>query len=139
LTGKLTVEKGINPLIIKKANDYDKFLEFVFVKPPQIPSFIKKYVAKQAVKAGPFNEKILKEQIDSDITVLQSKLNKITAPTLIVWGDSDKLIHISSVPIFEKNITNSKSMIIKECGHLPMMEKPEETATIYQDFLNGKN
>ena len=134
----LLLEKGINPLIIKEVNDYDKFFEFVFVKPPQIPSVIKKYLAKQALKAGPFNKKILKDQMDSDIVVLQSKLNKITAPTLIVWGDSDKVIHISSVPIFEKNIRNSKSVIIKECGHVPMMEKPEETASIYQGFLKGE-
>jgi len=71
--------------------------------------------------------------------MLESKLNKINAPTLIVWGDSDKLVHISSVPIFEKNIKNSKSVIIKECGHAPMLEKPAETAAAYQDFLKGKN
>lgn len=135
----LLFEKGINPLIIKDVNDYDKFLEFVFMKPPQMPSFMKKYLAKQAVKAGPFNKKILKDQISTDFLILQSNLGKITAPTLIVWGDSDKLIHISSVPIFKKNIKNSKAVIIKECGHLPMMEKPQETASVYKDFLKGKN
>ena len=135
----LLFEKGINPLIIKDVNDYDKFLEFVYMKPPQLPSVIKKYLAKQAVKAGPFNKKILKDQISTDFVILQSKLGKITAPTLIVWGDSDKLIHISAVPIFKKNIKNSKSVIIKDCGHLPMLEKPQETASVYQDFLKGKN
>jgi pimeloyl-ACP methyl ester carboxylesterase len=70
---------------------------------------------------------------------LEGKLNKITAPTLIVWGDSDKVSDISSVQIFKKKIKNSQAAIIKECGHLPMMEKPQETASIYQDFLKGKN
>jgi len=37
-----------------------------------------------------------------------------------------------------KNVQHSKSVIIKECGHVPMMEKPEETASIYQDFLKGE-
>lgn len=63
----------------------------------------------------------------------------ITVPTLTVWGDSDKVIHVSSVGIFEKNIRNSKAAIIKDCGHLPMMEKPAETASIYQNFLEGKD
>ncbi len=70
---------------------------------------------------------------------MQGKLNKITAPTLIVWGDSDKLINVSAVQIFKKNIKNSKTAIIKECGHLPMLEKPQETASVYKDFLKGKN
>ncbi|OGP88936.1 MAG: hypothetical protein A2031_03420 [Deltaproteobacteria bacterium RBG_19FT_COMBO_43_11] len=135
----LLFEKGINPLIVKDVNDYNRFLEFVYLKPPQLPSVIKQYLAKQAVKAGPFNKKILKDQISTDFIVLQSNLGKITAPTLIVWGDSDKLIHISAVDIFKKNIKNSKSVIIKECGHLPMLEKPAETAAIYGNFLKGKN
>jgi len=113
-------------------------LEFLFVKPPQFPNFVKKYLAEQALKDTPFNEKIWKD-MQTDLFILESKLDKITAPTLIVWGDSDRVIHISSVPIFEKGIKNSKSLIIKECGHVPMTEKPQETASIYQDFLNGKN
>lgn len=134
----LLLEKGINPLIVKDVNDYDKLLKVCFVKIPKMPSFIKKYLAKQAVEAGPLNKKIFNNMM-TDNFILENKLDKITAPTLIVWGDSDKIIDISSVPIFEKNIRNSKSVIIKECGHLPMMERPEETAAAYQDFLNGKN
>ena len=131
-------EKGIHPLIVKDVKDYDRFLEFVWKKPPQMPSFIKQYLAKQAVAAGSLNNKIGND-VWTDGLILESKLNKITVPTLIVWGDSDKIIHISSVQIFKKNIKNSQSAIIKECGHVPMMEKPQETASIYQDFLKGKN
>ena len=132
----LTYEKGINSLIIKEVNDYDKIMKLVFVKPPEYPSFIKKYIAKQEMKKWPFYEKI-DNDMRADGYVLETKLNKITAPTLIVWGDSDKIIDISSVGIFEKNIKNSKSVIIKECGHAPMMEKPDQTALAYQDFLKG--
>lgn len=134
----LLLEKGINPLVLKDVNKYDEFMAFVFVKPPQLPSFIKQYIAEQMVAVVPINEKIFND-ILPDLTVLESKLNKIIAPTLILWGDSDKLIHISSVPVFEKNINNSKSVIIKECGHIPMIEKPVETASVYQDFLKGNN
>jgi abhydrolase domain-containing protein 6 len=134
----LLLEKGINPLVAKDEKGYDRLLEIVFNKPPQLPSVIKKYLAKQAVKASSFNEKIYNE-LNTDLTALEGKLNKITAPTLIVWGDSDKVIDVSSVPIFKKNIKGSEAVIIKECGHLPMMEKPQETASIYKDFLKGKN
>jgi len=135
----LLFEKGINPLVAKDEKGYDGLLEINFVKPIQLPSVIKKYLAKQAVKGAPLNDKISNEIRNTDLTVLEGKLNKITAPTLIVWGDSDKVIHVSSVQIFQKNIKNSQSAIIKECGHLPMLEKPQETASVYQDFLKGKN
>jgi pimeloyl-ACP methyl ester carboxylesterase len=135
----LLLEKDINPLVVKDAKGYDGLLEICFNKPPQLPSLIKKYLAKKAMEDTPLNEKIFNEITYTDINALESKLNIITAPTLIVWGDSDKVIDVSSVPIFKKNIKGSKSAIIKECGHLPMMEKPRETASVYQDFLKGKN
>ena len=134
----LLLEKGTNPFMIRDAQDFDKFLEFVFVKPPQVPSFVKQYLAEQSVEAVPLNKKI-GDDMRLDIFTLESKLNKITAPTLILWGDTDKVVHISSAPIFEKNIKNSKSAVIKECGHVPMIEKPAETAAVYQDFLKGQN
>jgi abhydrolase domain-containing protein 6 len=139
----LLMEKGTNPFLVKDVNDFDKLMELLFLKPPTMPSFIKQYLAKQAMettRSYEIYEKKWKEKgLWNDWFILESKLNKITAPTLIVWGDSDKTINISCVPVFEKNIKNSKSVIIKECGHLPMMEKPSETASIYHDFLNGKN
>ncbi len=134
----LLLEKGTNPFMIRDAQDFDKFLEFVFVKPPELPSFMKQYLAEQAVAATPLNKKIIGDMM-LDLLTLESKLNKITAPTLILWGDTDKVVHISSAPIFEKNIKNSKSAVIKECGHVPMIEKPAETAAVYQDFLKGQN
>ena len=133
----LLLAKGKNPLVVEDVNSYDKMLEFVYVKPPQLPSFMKEHLAEKAVAAAPFNKKIFKD-MGAESFILESKLNKITAPTLIVWGDSDRVLSISSVPIFEKKIKNSKSVIIKECGHVPMMEKPEETASIYKDFLKGQ-
>jgi abhydrolase domain-containing protein 6 len=139
----LLMEKGTNPFLIKDVNDFDKLIGILYLKPPEMPSFIKQYLAKQAME-NTRNYEIYKINwkgkglLWDDWFILESKLNKITAPTLIVWGDSDKTINISCVPVFEKNIKNSQSVIIKECGHMPMMEKPAETASIYQGFLNGK-
>ena len=134
----LLLEKGINPFVIKDVNDFDRLIEFAFLKPPQIPSFMKKYLAKKAIEASPFNSKIGKDA-SADNLSLESKLDKITAPTLIVWGDADKLIHVSAAEVFQKGIKNSRSVIIQDCGHMPMLEKPAETAAIYRDFLEGKN
>ena len=119
-------------------DDYDKLLGMNFYKPIKIPSIVKKHLAKEAAKAGPLNQKIHNEITSTDYYVLEDKLGLIKAPTLIVWGDSDKVLDISSVPIFENKIKNAKSVIIKECGHLPMLEKPKETAEAYKDFLIHK-
>jgi abhydrolase domain-containing protein 6 len=134
----LSLEKGINPLVVNNVDDFDKLLQFNFVKPIEVPYVIKNYLTKQAMKAAPLNKKIFKELQTSDFISLEGKLGKIKAPTLIVWGDTDRVIHISAAGVFKKRIKNAKLVIIKECGHLPMMEKPEETASAYLNFLKSK-
>jgi pimeloyl-ACP methyl ester carboxylesterase len=83
-----------------------------------------------------FYEKEAKE-FAPDVYSLEKDLPNIKASALILWGDQDKIIDISSVPVFEKGLKNHKTIIIRDCGHLPMMEKPQETATQYIDFIKS--
>jgi abhydrolase domain-containing protein 6 len=136
---ELMLEKGVNLFIIKNTDDYEKLLELNFYKPIRIPYLIKSYLAGEAVKDAPHNAKIFADIVGSNFYAFEEKLSLIKAPTLIVWGDSDAVLDISSVPVFEKKIPNAKTAIIKECGHLPILEKPAETAAVYGDFLKGKN
>jgi abhydrolase domain-containing protein 6 len=69
---------------------------------------------------------------------LEGNLSRIPQPTLILWGDTDRVVDVSSVSIFEK-IKNHKKVIMKDCGHVPMIERPEETASLYLDFLKGNH
>ncbi len=72
-----------------------------------------------------------------DIFSLENDLPKIAAPALILWGDKDKIIDVSSVPVFEKGLKRYKTVIINDCGHAPMLEKPQETANAYLAFLKS--
>jgi abhydrolase domain-containing protein 6 len=62
-------------------------------------------------------------------------LGRIDAPTLVVWGDTDRILHPSTAPIFEKKIKDATLVIMKDCGHLPMLERPDESASHYARFL----
>lgn len=132
---ELMIEKGINPLIVQNAGDYDRLLNFTFHKPVQIASFIKKYLAKKSAAEKTIYEKIYADAITTDYRSLEGRLDKITVPTLIIWGDNDRVVHISSMDVFKRGIKNSRSAVIKDCGHLPMMEKPDETSAIFLSFL----
>lgn len=133
---KKMMEKGENPLALKDKNDMQRLMALVFVNPPSLPYPLKKVMVKTALTNRKFYEKELKE-IDPDISSLEKELPNIKAPTLILWGNQDKILDVSSVPVFEKGLKNHKTVIIKDCGHLPMLEKPQETATQYIDFIKG--
>jgi len=130
----LLMEKGVNPYMIKNVKDFDTFMEFLCYKPPQIPSLMKRYIAKQIMATYKLYEKSFNEEWEKSIFP-ESKIKQIAAPTLIIWGESDKNLHVSSAYIFQKNIEGSNVVIIDECGHIPIMEKPEETASAYSEFL----
>jgi len=128
------MEKGETPLLLKDGNDYDRLMKLVFANPPSLPYPFKKMFIKKALANRAFNEKIANDLRDG-FNSLENDLPKIKAPALILWGDQDRILDVSSVPVFEKGLKNFRTVIIKECGHAPMLEKPKETAAAYISFI----
>jgi pimeloyl-ACP methyl ester carboxylesterase len=68
---------------------------------------------------------------------LSKWLHRITLPTLIVWGDSDKLIPPQHGPAFRDLIPKSRLEVLNNCGHLPQVEKAEEFVSAITRFIQG--
>jgi pimeloyl-ACP methyl ester carboxylesterase len=66
---------------------------------------------------------------------LAERLYRVKAPTLVVWGDDDKLVPLAHGENWVKGIRGAKLVTIPQCGHAPPFEKPEETARTVLDFL----
>ena len=130
------MEKDENLLVLKDSNDLPRLMSLFFANLPSVPYPLEKVFIKTALTNRKFYEKERKELLP-DFYSLEKELPNIKAQTLILWGDQDKVLDVSSVPVFEKGIKNHKTVIIRDCGHVPMLEKPQETATHYRDFING--
>ncbi len=130
------LEKGENPLLIETEEDFDAMLEFTFVKLPWFPGVIKKIMAKEWARNRSFNEMVT-EQLLAEASDLEPDLPKIRARTLILWGDSDRLLDVSCAQVLEKGLPSSSTVIMKDCGHAPLMERTKETAQHYLDFLQA--
>jgi hypothetical protein len=46
---------------------------------------------------------------------------------------------VSGAAVFKKGIKNSSVVIMKKCGHLPMVERPRDAAEEYLNSLNTEN
>ena len=57
-------------------------------------------------------------------------LHRINAPTLIVWGDEDKIIPFQHAELWKKALPNAKVQIFKGAGHLVLDEKPEAASAV---------
>ncbi|MCC6948902.1 MAG: alpha/beta hydrolase [Bradyrhizobiaceae bacterium] len=56
---------------------------------------------------------------------LHKWLHRISAPTLILWGDSDKVIPPAYGPAYQALVPGSRLEVFKDCGHIPQVEKME--------------
>ncbi|MFN3512167.1 MAG: alpha/beta fold hydrolase [Phenylobacterium sp.] len=60
---------------------------------------------------------------------LLQRLYRIKARTVIVWGDSDRLIPPFYAHAFKKGIAGAELVSIPEAGHMVILEKPQEVAS----------
>ena len=47
-------------------------------------------------------------------------------PTLIVWGEKDSIIPVKDADEFERLIPDSRKVVMKDTGHIPMAERPAD-------------
>ena len=69
-----------------------------------------------------------------DACRIQSDAQYINQPTLIIWGDQDKVIPIQNGEKLFKSILNSRFVVFKDCGHVPQEEKPELFIDLVSEF-----
>ena len=58
-------------------------------------------------------------------------------PTLIVWGDHDRIIPLEHAYVVDKAIPNSRLEVMEGVGHYPHAEDPVRFVEILQDFLRS--
>ena len=68
---------------------------------------------------------------------LREILHKITAPTLLVWGEEDKDVPVSSAKIMEKEIQDSGLIIFKGAGHFSYLDKFSDFCLIVSKFFTN--
>ena len=68
---------------------------------------------------------------------LRKRLHRITASTLIVWGENDRLIPAGYAAEFESLIDKSRVAIIPGSGHVPQVEQLSQTLGVVREFLHG--
>lgn len=67
---------------------------------------------------------------------LNSRISEITQPTLIIWGEEDKILGTKDATKFEKTIPDSKLVWIPESGHVPHLEKSDLTAEAILSYFD---
>lgn len=123
------------------ANSFEQFrdvLRFVFVRPPYVPGAVQRVIAKHQIENYTLNLRIFDEiRADLESTPLEQTLaGGLETPALIVWGERDRVLDVSSADILHKLLTHSQLIKLPDVGHLPMLETPKRAA---QDYLRFRD
>jgi pimeloyl-ACP methyl ester carboxylesterase len=105
-------------------------LRYVFAHPERLPGPLVVEQVRGSGKPG------FIDALDalSDYPI-RDRLERIAAPTLIVWGDRDLLVPVDDADAFEELIANSRKVVYEDTGHVAMLERPERFNRDLEEFL----
>jgi pimeloyl-ACP methyl ester carboxylesterase len=84
---------------------------------------------------GPGFESALRACLEYDF---RDRLPEIRRPTLIVWGEKDSIIPVRDAQEFERLIPDSRKVVMKDTGHIPMAERPGAFNNVMMEFLSER-
>jgi pimeloyl-ACP methyl ester carboxylesterase len=65
----------------------------------------------------------------------RDRIGDVKVPTLIVWGEKDSIIPVRDADEFERLIDDSRKVVMKDTGHIPMAERPNAFNDVLVEFL----
>ena len=68
---------------------------------------------------------------------LSKWLHRISVPTLVVWGDQDKIFPKDYATAFKKFLPHAEVEVLKDCGHVPHVDRPDRFYPCLRSFLEG--
>jgi pimeloyl-ACP methyl ester carboxylesterase len=102
------------------------------------PSLLRADLAYEGFFKGagkPGFEAALRANLEYDF---RDRLPDIRQPTLIVWGEKDSIIPVRDAQEFERLIPDSRKVVMKDTGHIPMAERPGAFNNVMMEFLAEK-
>lgn len=105
-------------------------LGLVTAHPSRLPAAL---AAEQVRGAGkPGFLQALQANVDYDFS---QRLGEIVCPTLIVWGDHDRVITVRDADRFAQLIPGSRKVVFADTGHMAQLERPAAFNALLTEFL----
>lgn len=130
-----SVAAGDNWLVASAMPEFERLLNNVFAKRPYLPKSVLRMVAGRAIAGSAKSARIFAEMQTND-PPLEARLPQIKAPALIIWGDQDRVLHVSCADVFRRGIHNSEVLLLPGSGHMPLIENARQCATAWLKFAD---
>ncbi len=99
----------------------------------QFEETAKKHIGSTDYKnASPMMRKIMVNHVNLD---LSNEIEKIEAPTLLIWGDLDREVSLEQAREIEQKIKDAGVVVFEGCTHYAYLENLKGTIRVLRNFL----
>ena len=63
-----------------------------------------------------------------------ARLAAVTAPTLVIWGEADRIVTPGYGKEYAAAIPGASFRLVPEAGHLPQLENPEAVLALFAEL-----
>ncbi|MDX6718410.1 MAG: hypothetical protein QOJ63_664 [Solirubrobacteraceae bacterium] len=122
-----------SPTVARRSRLRSALLLLVAAHPARLPAPLTYEQVKGSGKPG------FSDALDALCSYpIRKRLGEIECPTLIVWGDKDRLVPLKDAAVFEELISDARKVIYTDTGHLTMMERPARFNADVRRFLQER-
>lgn len=133
---------GKNPFVYDDRAGFDRVIALTFNTPPDIPGRIKDVFVEENRASRDFINATFDELRKPDQALaLDPRLGQLKLPVLGLWCASDKVIDVSALDTLRNGLKSAaaiSSTILNGCNHMPMLEKPTESARVLTGFMMAR-
>jgi pimeloyl-ACP methyl ester carboxylesterase len=127
---------GQTPLVVQSKADFLARNDWLSPNIPYVPGPILNAWMESEVATADQNARVwdVVHNQSAAPTVLDLAAT-LAMPTLVIWCHPDRIFHVSGADALDQALPASKLIKLDDCGHLPMLDQPDQVAMHYLEFL----
>jgi len=135
--GRAFADEGKIILAPSNFEEYEKVVGLCFNgKAPPMPGFMRKYFGRMSIKNKSLLDRVFMEFVNPDANVsLNEMVEKTTVPLMVVWGDSDQLVHPGGLAVLKQIKPEIVDLLLENTGHCPMVDRASRVYKAHLEFM----
>lgn len=129
---------GRNPYVYDDRAGFERATSLAFEKPLDLPGRFVDALVKRNQRDHAFIKRTFAELREpGQYLSVQNRLGQLSMPVLGLWCHDDRIVDVSAQDSLRNGLTGASAIstsTINGCNHMPMLEKPEQTAQILTGF-----
>jgi pimeloyl-ACP methyl ester carboxylesterase len=132
---KLMLVRDQNVFLYTNEKQVQTLIDYLMFRPVRLPPRIRRHWAEQGRRSLAWRRKLFADLLADGLFRLDETARWITAPTLVIWGRQDRILHVSAAARLVEMIHRCSAYVLEGCGHIPLLEYPAPCARLCSSFL----